>query len=138
MDVGNVFSGVAHEITKSAHHAGSSGQQGAQSFSKSAFQQLFGSKSPNEELRHDEIEQKNIEDKQFSEKHIAMVKAQYDEFYARKKKQEQMEDQRDKQEEEAKKMEDLNEVKGNRQKAAQIAKAQNSNSGEMRAGMGNE
>lgn len=137
MNIGGLISNIGREVAKTTHHAGTSSQQGAQSFGKSAAQQLFGSKSDNEDLRHDEIEQKNKEDEQLSEQQFAQVKAQYDEFYARKKKQEEMEKQRDEQEEEAKKMEELNEVKVNRQKEAQIAKAQSSG-GETRAGMGNE
>jgi len=136
--LGNVFSSIAHEIALNAHHASTSSHQGAQSFGKSAVQQLFGTKSDNEEMRHDQIQQKKKEDEEFSQQHIAKVMSQYNEFYAKKKRQEEVSKQHEELEQKAKKMEDLNEKKVERQKSAQIAKAISSSSAETRSNMGNE
>ena len=108
MDADSVGSAVA----EGAHQAGAGVVGDFKKLGKSMFAQLLG-KSDNENLKHGEIKNLAKADDKFSEVAVAeqqaRIKAVYEEYYARKKKQEQMEQQRGKQEEEAEKMEELNE-----------------------------
>src|SRR3989338_8576930 len=110
MDAGSVAAGVA----ESAHSAGSGIAGELKQIGKSAFSQLLGH-SENGDLKHGDIKNLAKADDKFSqvaeEEQKAKVKAIYEEYYLRKKKQEQTEAQREKQEEEAEKLEELNEVR---------------------------
>ena len=110
MDAGSVAAGVA----ESAHSAGSGIAGELKQIGKSAFSQLLGH-SENGDLKHGDIKELAKADDKFSqvaeEEQKAKVKAIYEEYYLRKKKQEQTEAQREKQEEEAEKLEELNEVR---------------------------
>jgi|SRR3990167_6497912 len=124
MDTGSVASSVA----ESAHQAGSGLAEELKKIGKSAFLQLLGH-TDDGDLKHNDIKELAKADDKFSEvaaeEQKAKVRAIYEEYFLRKKKQEQMEAQREKQEEEAEKLEELNEVRvaaTQRTSSPQIAK----------------
>lgn len=108
MDASNVASSVA----ESAHQAGSGFAQELKNIGKSAFSQLLGH-SDNSDLKHGDIKELAKGDDKFSEaaaaEQQAKVRAVYADYYAKKKKQEQLALQREEQERQAEKMEHVNE-----------------------------
>ena len=114
MDTGSVASSVA----ESAHQAGSGLAEELKKIGKSAFLQLLGH-TDDGDLKHNDIKELAKADDKFSEvaaeEQKAKVRAIYEEYFLRKKKQE----------EEAEKLEELNEVRvaaTQRTSSPQIAK----------------
>lgn len=110
MDAGSVASNVA----EAAHHTTSAIADEFKSIGKSLTSQLFGDSA---DLGHHEIKEMAKKDDKFSEAAAseltqkAKVNAIYEEYYARKKKQEEIEKQKEEQQEEVKKLQELEEEK---------------------------
>lgn len=107
-------SGVAQNVAEVAHYASSAIAEEFKSIGKLFTAQLFGASA---DLGHHQIKEMAKKDNKFSEEAVsevtqkAKVDAIYEEYYARKKKQEQIEKQKEQQQEEAKKLQELEEKK---------------------------